>query len=117
MPALMLSGPALLPEGRIAEATVCVEGERITRITPGADPAADLRAEGVIAPGFIDLQINGGWGHDFSTDGRAAAAVAARLPATGVTAFLPTVITSPPWAYPHRLTELAEAGREVAGAG
>ena len=47
------------------------------------------------APGFIDLQFNGGFGHDFTDDPASIWHVAAQLPQYGVTAFLPTVITSP----------------------
>ena len=49
----------------------------------------------MIAPGFIDLQINGGWGHDFTSDPTSIGEVAGRLPETGVTAFLPTIVTCP----------------------
>lgn len=49
----------------------------------------------VLAPGFIDLQINGGFGHDFTADPTAIWPVAAKLPEYGVTSFLPTIITSP----------------------
>ena len=46
-------------------------------------------------PGFIDIQINGGWGHDFTEDPESIWVVGAKLPTTGVTAFCPTIITSP----------------------
>ena len=49
----------------------------------------------ILAPGFIDLQINGGFGHDFTSDPAALWQVAEKLPAHGVTAFLPTLISSP----------------------
>jgi N-acetylglucosamine-6-phosphate deacetylase len=49
----------------------------------------------VLAPGMIDLQLNGAFGCDFTGDPASIWAVAARLPCYGVTAFLPTVITSP----------------------
>jgi N-acetylglucosamine-6-phosphate deacetylase len=48
-----------------------------------------------VAPGFIDLQLNGGWGHDFTSDPHSIGDVARRLPSTGVTAFLPTIVTAP----------------------
>ena len=51
-----------------------------------------------VAPGFIDLQVNGGYGHDFTVDPDTIWEVAARLPETGVTAFLPTIITAAPGA-------------------
>jgi N-acetylglucosamine-6-phosphate deacetylase len=55
-----------------------------------------VQAEGlVLAPGFIDLQINGGFGKDFTDTPGCLYEVAAQLPQFGVTAFLPTVITSP----------------------
>jgi N-acetylglucosamine-6-phosphate deacetylase len=52
--------------------------------------------DGVLLPGFVDLQVNGYFGVEFQT----AAAdgwqlVARRLPSTGTTAFLPTLITAP----------------------
>lgn len=49
----------------------------------------------LLAPGFIDLQCNGGFGHDFTNDPATIWQVAEQLPQFGVTSFLPTVITSP----------------------
>jgi N-acetylglucosamine-6-phosphate deacetylase len=48
-----------------------------------------------ISPGFIDLQINGGFGVEVGDDPGAIRHLSERLPATGVTAFLPTVVTAP----------------------
>ena len=47
-----------------------------------------------LVPGFIDLQVNGGFGEDFSANPNAIWEVAQKLPRYGVTAFLPTIITS-----------------------
>lgn len=47
-------------------------------------------------PGLIDLQINGAYGHDFTSDPSSIWQVGRRLPEQGVTAFLPTIITSRP---------------------
>lgn len=47
-----------------------------------------------VAPGLIDLQINGAYGSDFTSDPETIWKVGARLPEQGVTAFLPTIITS-----------------------
>jgi N-acetylglucosamine-6-phosphate deacetylase len=55
------------------------------------------------APGFIDLQLNGAFGVDFNTNPEDIDKVAARLPETGVTAFLATLITSPIDEYPQKL--------------
>jgi N-acetylglucosamine-6-phosphate deacetylase len=113
---LALSGRALLPDGTVQAATVVVDGGAITQVTPGLDLKADLVVPGTIAPGLIELQLNGAYGADFSNDGHAVASVAARLPETGVTSFLPTIITSPWDAYPKRLSEVREAMRALRGA-
>jgi N-acetylglucosamine-6-phosphate deacetylase len=67
-----------------------------------------LRADGlVIAPGFVDLQVNGGRGIDLTRDPERLWDLAAQLPSQGVTAFLPTVITAPLDAYDRALSVLA----------
>ncbi|KAG6448814.1 hypothetical protein O3G_MSEX005699 [Manduca sexta] len=52
----------------------------------------------LIAPGFIDIQINGGWGIDFSYDcenvEQGILKVAKNLLKHGVTSFCPTMVTS-----------------------
>ena len=61
------------------------------------------------ADGFIDIQINGGWGHDFTADPSSIWEVGRHLPRTGVTAFLPTIVSAP--------YEYVDAAIEVMGAG
>ncbi|VDO67306.1 unnamed protein product [Heligmosomoides polygyrus] len=60
----------------------------------------------ILSPGFIDIQINGGFGVDFSTMPatdeeyqRGVDEVSRRLLSYGVTSYAPTVITSPPEVY------------------
>jgi len=67
-------------------------------------PDARIDCNGaIISPGFIDIQINGGFGVDFSSDVEHAneglSKVARGLVRTGVTSFCPTVISSPPLIY------------------
>lgn len=50
----------------------------------------------LLLPGFFDLQLNGGFGRDFTQQPGSIWEVAAELPRYGVTAFLPTLVTSPP---------------------
>jgi N-acetylglucosamine-6-phosphate deacetylase len=89
------------PDRVIERGSVVVDGGRILAVRPSGDtPAAagvtTLDAGGgILAPGFIDLQLNGAFGHDFTADPAAIWQVAAGLPRYGVTAFLPTIITSP----------------------
>jgi N-acetylglucosamine-6-phosphate deacetylase len=89
------------PDECIDGGSILIDGGRIAAFGRGGDvtrPAGArvVDASGLIAcPGFIDLQFNGGFGHDFTDDPSSIWEVAAALPRYGVTAFLPTVITSP----------------------
>ena len=89
------------PDGVIERGSVLVDGARIVAAGPAAGMAAapgarQIDAGGrILAPGFIDLQLNGAFGHDFTADPSTIWDVAARLPRYGVTAFLPTIITAP----------------------
>ena len=79
------------------------------RHTTGTGTAVLDASECIIAPGCIDLQLNGGWGVDFTSQPQRIREVARRLPATGVTSFLPTVITSSPATTARALTTLSAA--------
>jgi N-acetylglucosamine-6-phosphate deacetylase len=52
-------------------------------------------AEMLPVAGLVDLQVNGGWGHDFTGDPASIWEVGRHLPSTGVTTFLPTIVTAP----------------------
>ncbi len=82
-------GAVLISDGVIEEA-----GEWHL-ISKDADQSIDGCGMHLI-PGLIDLQVNGGFGKDFTQDPTAIWEVGAQLPQHGVTAFLPTIITSPP---------------------
>lgn len=116
MQSLTLSGPTLLPDGAISDRTIVVRDGVIAALRPGLDPAAALTCSGVIAPGLIDLQLNGGYGCDFTVDPATIALVAARLPETGVTAFVPTCITAPIDSYVGWLEDAEEAASRRLGA-
>jgi N-acetylglucosamine-6-phosphate deacetylase len=69
-----------------------IEGAQTTASVEGRS----LDATGLtVAPGFIDLQINGAYGEDFTIDPESIWIVGAKLPSTGVTSFCPTIITAP----------------------
>jgi N-acetylglucosamine-6-phosphate deacetylase len=77
---------------------VAIADGLITEVGSGRPPRhADITLPGgLLLPGFVDLQVNGYFGVEFQTacaDGWAE--VACRLPSTGTTAFLPTLITAP----------------------
>ncbi len=88
----------LLDDALVGPGWVTVQGTTISAVGSGNPPQpADVRLEGgVLAPGLVDLQINGAFGYDLaSADRDGWQAIARRLPSTGVTAFVPTVITAP----------------------
>ena len=91
MTAQLFAGRILTPEGA-RQATVTVAEGRIAAIGPG--PAGG-RAAAWISPGLIDLQTNGGFGIDLASQPERVVDLAARLPATGVTGFLPTLVSAP----------------------
>ena len=82
---------ALVVEGRSIQALVPV------RDRPRGGEQVDL-GSGILSPGFIDWQINGGGGVLFNADPtvEGIAAIAAAHRRAGVTAFLPTVVTDAP---------------------
>src|SRR5438477_3358732 len=92
----------LTPDRVLEDGAVLVRGDRIAAVGVAADvpcppEARQLPANGLLlAPGFLDLQINGAFGSDFTAEPSAIWEVGARLLQYGVTAFLPTVVTSPP---------------------
>jgi N-acetylglucosamine-6-phosphate deacetylase len=102
-PALRLTGGHVVtPSGSTAALDVVIDGGTIAALDEPVDERGAAGGAGAIdvsgrlvAPGFIDMQINGGWGDDFTSDPRSIERVARRLPSTGVTAFLPTIVTCP----------------------
>jgi N-acetylglucosamine-6-phosphate deacetylase len=101
----------LSPNGQITESSLFFAAGKILQVNPGREPGADLVVNGTIVPGLVDLQVNGAYGCDFTNDATTVTEVARRLPETGVTAFMPTVITSAFDAYPARLSEVDAAMR------
>jgi N-acetylglucosamine-6-phosphate deacetylase len=77
---------------------VLIEDGWITAVADGEPPRTpdEHLDHGVLAPGFIDLQVNGYYGVEFdAVDEADWRMVAGRLPETGTTAFVPTFITAP----------------------
>ncbi|MFF0518713.1 N-acetylglucosamine-6-phosphate deacetylase [Actinomadura nitritigenes] len=89
--------PADGPTRAVSPGYVRVEDGVIAEAGEGTPPGADAHlADGLLAPGLVDLQVNGFFGHDMADAGETGwREVVARLPETGVTAFLPTFITAP----------------------
>jgi N-acetylglucosamine-6-phosphate deacetylase len=105
---LRLFGRVYAPDD-LGSNVVAIAGDRIVSIEPADSPPVGARSVPIIAPGLIDIQVNGAFGQDFSDPGADLGAVCARLPRYGVTAFLPTVISSARDRYAPCLTNLARA--------
>jgi N-acetylglucosamine-6-phosphate deacetylase len=104
------------------DCALVVEGLSIQALTrfedrPRGGEQVDLGG-GVLSPGFVDWQINGGGGVLFNAhptvEGITAIAAAHRR--AGVTAFLPTVVTDAPHVLDAALAAAREAQERVPGA-
>jgi N-acetylglucosamine-6-phosphate deacetylase len=91
----------LTPDQMIRDAAVLISDGQIETVGPASQVAVPASAEvldgsgQLLVPGFIDLQLNGAFGLDITENPETIWQVAEGLPRYGVTAFLPTVITSP----------------------
>jgi N-acetylglucosamine-6-phosphate deacetylase len=97
------------------DCALVVEGESIQALVgfkdrPRGGEQTDL-VGGIMSPGFVDWQINGGGGVLFNAEPTVGGigAVAAAHRRAGVTAFLPTVVTD----APHVLTQALAAARQA----
>ena len=85
-------GDVLFPDGRRAEDLVVDDG----RIAAATVSGATVDATGLlVAPGYVDLQINGAFGIDLMREPERLWELGERLTASGVTAFLPTIPSAP----------------------
>jgi N-acetylglucosamine-6-phosphate deacetylase len=108
-----LVGEVLTTAGPTRAAVVIREGKIDTLLRDprsGDLPEKHREFAGLLCPGFIDLQINGAFGADVGPD--AIRTLVAKLPTTGVTSFLPTLISSPPERYEEFFDALEEGAVE-----
>ena len=102
---------------RLVPGAVVVDGERIVEVLrsprDGALPDRVIDVP-IVAPGLIDLQVNGGFGVEVGVDPRALRVLAERLPETGVTSYLPTLISSPDATY-RTAVEAFESAKDEPG--
>jgi N-acetylglucosamine-6-phosphate deacetylase len=92
----------ITPEGRRSGLGVLVEEGTVRAVMQAAAAPAATRValppEALLAPGFIDVQVNGGGGVQFNDTptAEAALAMATAHRRLGTLAIMPTLITSPP---------------------
>jgi hypothetical protein len=108
----VLAAPGICPPGPPAPGWVAIDDGLIVEVGSGPAPAGAVDAgSAVLAPGFIDLQVNGVDDVDFASadpDGWRRAG-RAQLE-EGVTGYCPTLVTAPLDEYPAAL-ERAGAAR------
>ncbi|HYL11468.1 MAG TPA: N-acetylglucosamine-6-phosphate deacetylase [Terriglobales bacterium] len=104
------------PLERIERALVLIDDGVILEITSRPGQAVPSKArivdfgDAVLAPGFIDIHIHGGAGHDvMESDPGALPCVEAFLLKHGVTTYFPTTVTAPLDATLAALDRLADA--------
>src|SRR6266511_709340 len=96
----IFSAPRVIAGGRLLDpGAVAVEDGRVVEVLdrrPPAGPGHLALERGVLAPGLIDLQLNGAFGVDLvDADAGGWERVLCGLPSTGVTALLATFISAP----------------------
>lgn len=98
-----------------ADMAVLLQGGQVDAVAPqsAADPARMTRIKGLVTPGFVDLQVNGGGGVLLNTNPtpEGMRRIAAAHRGHGTVAIMPTVITD----APDVLTRAAEAAIAVHG--
>jgi len=119
---LVLVGARLFDgEKFLDDHAVVVDGARIAAVTPYAErPQGEVRdlAGGLLAPGFIDVQVNGGGGVLFNDDPSAAgiARIAAAHRNYGTVGLMPTLVTDAPEKLKAALAGVHEARKSVPAA-
>jgi N-acetylglucosamine-6-phosphate deacetylase len=104
------------PLERIEQPLLLVEGSSIVEVTSRTHRETPAGSRGldfpgaVLAPGFVDIHIHGGGGHDVMEDEAGALPPVERLLARhGVTSYFPTTVTAPLDATLTALDRLAQA--------
>lgn len=119
---LKFTNSILLSDNDLVEGYLLVDGESGKILRPKStldrshlipDEIIDLNGK-ILSPGFIDVQLNGGYQFDFPVP---SATYAEQLKATnrllihsGVTSYLPSVTSSRPEVYPAVLPHLGPSG-------
>jgi N-acetylglucosamine-6-phosphate deacetylase len=116
-PIKIYNGTIVTPYRIISHGCVLVTGDTITAVSEDDIPvenATEIDAKGnYIAPGFIDIHVHGGGGHDFMDGSEAAFSKIAEMHARyGTTAMFPTTLTSTKEELLHTLTLFEQAQRE-----
>ncbi len=89
---MLAGGRTLTPDGWTEQPLAISDGIIVEAGQETRWPVLDISGLSVV-PGFVDLQINGGWGLDLQERPEDVWLLATKLPSLGVTSFLPTLTT------------------------
>ncbi len=107
----IFAGRVLFGDGVLRSGEVVVEDDHLAEVREASNVPGQI-----IAPGLIDLQVNGAFGSDFTANPATIRVIAPQLPRTGVTAFLPTIVTSPLETYRRAFDVMRALPDDLAGA-
>ncbi len=118
-PIKIFNARVITPYRIIANASILIRGAAIADVSEGdlqVLDAVEINAGGkFVAPGFIDIHVHGGGGHDFMDGNENAFLKIAETHARyGTTAMLPTTLTSETQGLLDTLTIYEEANRKNA---
>ena len=113
----IFNGQVILSDRIIPSGTILVSNGKIIAVSDSkikVDDALELNAKGMyISPGFIDIHVHGGGGHDFMDGTKEAFLKIAETHAKyGTTAMLPTTLTSEKEGLLQTLDAYLEADKE-----
>ena len=116
MPTILKAGQLFTPLRRVEQPLVFIEDGQITEITsathrefPGQTRVLDFPNR-ILAPGFVDMHVHGGAGHDvMEPNPGALPAIEQLLYRHGVTTYFPTTITAGSTSTIEALSRLADA--------
>ncbi|MBN9511664.1 MAG: N-acetylglucosamine-6-phosphate deacetylase [Alphaproteobacteria bacterium] len=121
---IALDAPILFDgRARLGRRFIVVDGARVTAVLTTPPPSIDvepLPPDTVLAPGFVDLQVNGGGGVLFNDvpDPSGLATIARAHAQRGTTTVLPTLVSAPAAVRDRALGAVREArAQELPGIG
>lgn len=111
---MLLAGP-IARGGDLVEGWIEVQGPTVAALGSGRPPGRpDEQHDGVIAPGLVDLQVNGGAGVEVTSGAAAVERLERTLLARGVTSYLPTLVSGPDADVTAAVTGLGERAADPA---
>ncbi len=108
-------GRLVLPDRLVDHGTLVLDASRIADVTATAVQAPvthDLRGA-IVVPGFVDVHVHGVEGLDTLDEEAPLAAIARRLPRSGVTAFCPTTVACSPAQLGRVLAAVAQLRQQA----